>query len=55
MQFINLQFDCFAFGEIVLETDYKKDAYNLERAYSWSNFKRCHTVLYKADIDCVVI
>lgn len=39
----------------MLEGDFKKDAFNLEKTYNWSYFKRGDQVKYVKDMDCIVV
>jgi len=47
--------DCFAFGEIVLEGNFKRDPFNIEKTYSWSYFKRGDCVTYSKPLDCILV
>lgn len=40
---------------MMLEGDFKKDAFNLEKTYNWSYFKRGDQVKYLKDMDCILV
>lgn len=47
--------DCFAYGEVLLENDYKSDAFNLDKTYSWTQFKKGDSINYYKDINCLAV
>ncbi|EAR91704.2 hypothetical protein TTHERM_00395770 (macronuclear) [Tetrahymena thermophila SB210] len=47
--------DCFVFGEIVLEGDYYRDPFNIEKTYQWSYWKRGEYASQVKEICCTQV
>ncbi|KAL4484309.1 hypothetical protein ABPG72_006420 [Tetrahymena utriculariae] len=47
--------DCFVFGEMVLEGDYYRDPFNLDKTYQWSYWKRVENASQIKDIYCTQV